>query len=175
MFLHVHSIHYLFLGGVLARVFGCSVSTPIHMSASHAIANSTTTWQTTFFSFAMFSGGQVDAINLLKYCVWFCCFRQFMIIHGWKLEVLAVTSNHSSKFQSFRVLEDSSPLLHFSRNGNWAWKRISHCQHRPRMSRPTSLMKSMVLWQHGKFLFWLLLCFLTTKLLKMFVFCGWVL
>lgn len=170
MCLHIHRIHYLFLGGVLARVFGCSVSTPLHLSASHAFANSTTTWQATFFSFAMFSGGQVDAINLLMFD--FVAFVSLWLFMDWNF---AVTSNHSSKFQSFRVLEDSSPLLHFSRNGNWAWKRISHCQHRPRMSRPTSLMKSMVFWQHGKFLFWLLLCFLTTKLLKMFVFCGWVL
>ncbi len=36
MCLHMQSIYYLVPGGVLARAFGCSVSTPLHMSASHA-------------------------------------------------------------------------------------------------------------------------------------------
>ena len=152
----------------------------------NSIANSTTTWQTNILSSVMFSRGGIYAINLLKYYVWFCvCVSHcFEVVHKclllssgigiWLLMDWWIVPSFKA-FGSLKIALLSSSFLHFSRNGNWAWKRIFHCQRRPRMPRPTSLMKAMVLWQHGKFLFWLLLWFLTTKLLKMFVVCGWVL
>ena len=96
-----------------------------------------------------------DFVCVCVSLLWSCSQVFVAFVRNWDMIIDGLMD--SSKFQSFRVLEDSclallsSSFLHFSRNGNWAWKRIFHCQRRPRMPRPTSLMKAMVLWQHGKF------------------------